>query len=195
MRGFLKSGNDFCMIISIIQDGKSGNIPLTPEAVSILVQNHYTVLIDGDASDRKLANYLNVGAYLINSKEELLDRGDLLIKKVHPVAFEIDYVNAESKIFFTKIDIQQKELIKQILVHKISIIDYSHLPGIKKKRVDVNNQVAFSNYTLPFLLRLCSMGLNALVDDEQLREALLVMHGKIYDHALAARYKYTCYEF
>jgi len=55
--------------------------------------------------------------------------------------------------------------------------------------------VEFSNYILPFLLSLASKGLKALVDDEALRAALLVMHGKVYNNKLASLYNLPCYEY
>ena len=91
------------MIISILQSKKSNDICLTPESVSVLAQNHHTILIEGEAADASLKSYLSVGAYIINTKEELLDRGDLIVKKNWPTLQEITYLNGEEKIFFTKL--------------------------------------------------------------------------------------------
>ncbi len=183
------------MIISILQSKNKKGICLTSEAVSILVQNHHTVLAEGEANRQNLKNYLNVGAYIINAKEELLDRGDLIIKKTEPKIKEIDYLNGENKIFVTKIKPRDQNLFNKILEHKISIISYRHLKGFRKKHIDINVKVEFSNYILPFLLSLADKGLKALVDDEILRQALLIMHGKVYNNKLAALYGMPCYEF
>lgn len=183
------------MIISILQSKNKTDICLTSEAVSVLVQNHHTVLVEGEASRQNLKNYLNVGAYIINAKEELLDRGDLILKKTEPKIKEIDYLNGENKIFVTKIKPYRQNLFNKILEHKISIINYSDLKGFRKKHIDINIKVEFSNYILPFLLSLADKGLKALVDDEKLRQALLIMHGKVYNNKLAALYKMPCYEF
>lgn len=183
------------MIISILQSKNKKDLCLTPEAVSVLVQHHHTALIEGEASWQNLKGYLNVGAYIINSKEELLDRGDLIIKKTEPKIKEIDYLNGENKIFVTKINPHDQNLFNKILEHKISIISYRHLKGLRKKLVNINVKVEFSNYILPFLLALADKGLKALVDDEILRQALLIMHGKVYNNKLAALYKMPCYEF
>lgn len=183
------------MIISILRDKKDFHICLTPQAVSVLVQNRHTVLIEGKAEDKIVATYLNVGAYIIDTKEELLDRGGVLVKKNEPENAEVEYLNGEEKIFFTTIDFARRNLIEKVLTHKIAIIHYPLLEEIKSGVVKVTDRVAFSNYTLPFLLGLANNRLEALVDDETLREALIMMNGKVYNDELAKRYNYQCYEF
>lgn len=183
------------MIISLLQDKNKREICLTPESISVLVQNHHTVLIEGDSNSPYLNSYLNVGAYLINIKEELLDRGDLVIKKMQTEASEIDYLNGESKIAFSKLDSLNRGLIAKILKHKISFIDYKQLPNFKEKMPNLKFKVEFSNFILPYLLRLANFGLKALVEDEELRAALSVMHGKVYNSKLALQSHLPCYEF
>lgn len=183
------------MIISILQDKPYKDVCLTQEAVSVLVQNNHIVLIEGEADNKTLAPYLNVGAYIINTKEELLDRGDVIIKKTEPKKEEVGYLNGEEKILFTKIDFVHEKLIKKMLEHKLSVIDYSLLKDIKKGVVKTGDIVAFSNYVLPFLLGLANKRMQALVDDEILREALIVMNGKVYNSEFADLYRCQCYEF
>jgi alanine dehydrogenase len=183
------------MIISILQSKKSNDFSLTPESVSVLVQNKHTVLVQGNPRSLVARPYLNVGAYVINTKEELLDRADLILKKSCPRIQEIDYFNGHDKIFFTKINFKNRALIEKILSRRISIINYLDLKAFRKQRVDLENMVEFSNYILPFLLSLASRGLKALVDDEALRAALLIMHGKVYNNKLAALYNLSCYEY
>ena len=182
------------MIISIFQD-QNGGIPLTSQAVSVLVRNNHTVLIEGNPVNRLAKEYLTVGGYVINTREELLDRGGLLIKKSSPLGADIDYLNGEDKIFFTKLDMKDKKMIDKILAHRISLITYMELPAFRTYAVKVASKFEFSNYVLPFLLELAGMGLKALVDDEELREALLMMHGKVYNNALSKQYDFPCYEF
>lgn len=183
------------MIISILAQEKQLGIALTGEAVAILVKNKHTVLVEGKSESPKLSPYLTVGAYIINSKEALLDRGDLIIKKSSPTIEETDSLNDQNKIFFTTIPLQDKKLIDKMLKSKISIIDYKKLKKIKKKAIKNENKIAFSNYVLPFILELATYGIKAMVEDEELREGLLIMDGKVYNTRLAALYEYTCYEF
>lgn len=183
------------MIISILQDEKNHDICLTSEAVSVLVQNHHTVLIEGEPDNVAARAYMSVGAYIINTKEELLDRGNLLIKKMEPASSEIGYLNGEEKIFLTHIDPLHRESLRQILKHKISYLNYMHLPEFKKQTVQAGSKLEFSNYVLPFVLELAAKGLKALVDDEVLRTALVVMQGKVYSEAVAKSLKKQCYEY
>lgn len=183
------------MIISILQGEKNGLPGITPELVSVLCQNRHTVLIEGDSDhkDRKL--YLAVGAYIINTKEELLDRGDLILKK-EPILFQdIDSVHGEEKIFFTTIDINDKKLVQKALVNEISIINFLNLPGLNIKKMKTISSAEFSHYITPFILSLAGKGLKALVDDEILRDALLVMGGKAYSGTLAELHHLQCYEY
>lgn len=198
-RGFWKSGNSgetkFTMIIAILNDKNSSKVCLTPESISVLAENNHTVLVEGEARNKLLAPYLNVGAYLIDTKEELLDRGDLLVKKTEPDMEEIEYLNGEEKIFFTSLNFSHQKLIEKALLRKIALISYSLLPKIRKGADMDRDRVAFSNYTLPFLLELSNRGIHVLVDDEALRDALVIMKGKVYNSNLAHKYNYQCYEF
>lgn len=182
------------MIISLLQDQKEG-VALTSQAVSVLVRNNHTVLIEGNPANRLTKEYLTAGGYVIDAREELLDRGSLLIKKSPSTKEDIDDVNGEDKIFFTTLNVNGKKLIDKILAQRILFIDYMELPAFRKHTISASSKLAFSNSALPFLIELAGMGLKALVDDEELREALMVMHGKVYNNALAKRYGFPCYEF
>ena len=93
------------MIISILAQEKNHDIALSGEAVAVLVKNKHTVLVEGESVSAKLSSYLTVGAYIINAKEALLYRGDLIIKKSSLAIQEIDSLNAQDKIFFTTVPI------------------------------------------------------------------------------------------
>lgn len=183
------------MIISILQDQKKKSIGVTPEFVAVLVQNNHTVLVEGHNKDSPMQGYLNVGAYVINTKEELLDRGCLIVKTSCPEVTEVDYFNGEEKIFFTCIEKDDNHLIKKFLEHKISLINYLDLEGFQNKSVHKNSRVEFSNYILPFVLSLGNIGLKALVDNEVLRAALILMQGKVYNGVVAKLHGYQCHEF
>lgn len=183
------------MIISILQGGKSSTIGVTAELISVLCHNHHTALIEGEAGRKDMKAYLAVGAYIINTKEELLDRGDLIIKKDLLESRDIEYVRGEEKIFFTTIDIRDQELIKKALAREISLINYQDLPELSAKKMKEISAAEFSNYITPFILSLAGKGLKALVDDEVLRDALLVMRGKVYNGMLASLHHLQCYEY
>ncbi|MBI4359813.1 MAG: hypothetical protein HY564_01830 [Candidatus Jacksonbacteria bacterium] len=183
------------MIISIVKSKKQTHLGITPEFVSVLSQNHYTVLIEGRAEEEKMRAYLNVGGYIINAREELLDRGDLIIKLDAPDENDIEYAHGETKMFFAKSAGITGPIIKQMLAQKISFINYSDLPGFANRAIDERSNVEFSNCALPFVLKLAAKGMRALVDDETLREALVLMSGKMYHFKLASRFGYPCYEF
>lgn len=182
------------MIISILKDSDTQDISLTTEAIAVLVKNQHTVLIDGESENVAASAYMSVGAYIINTKEELLDRSDLIIKRTAPLASDINYLNGEEKIFLTKLKVSQ-QLIQSLLRHRISVIDYSSLPIFKIVDDRAHSKLKFSNDILPFVLKLADKGLKALVDDETLRTGLIVMRGKVYSPKIAKALNLTCHEF
>ena len=186
---------DFPFYKKIFKTKKSAPLGVTPEFVSVLSQNHHTVLIEGRAEDELARVYLNVGGYIINTREELLDRGDLIVKLGVPELDDIEYAYGETKLFFAKVSGIERKIIEKMLSQKISFMSYEDLPGFVNKTVSDGSPVEFSNYTLPFLLKLAAKGTKALVDDEALRETLVLMLGKVYHPRLAARLGYPCYEF
>jgi len=169
---------------------------MTSQSISVLVQNRHTVLIEGDATKPELRPYLNIGAYIINTKEELLDRGDLIVKTSCPDLAEIDNLSGKDKILFTEISLKKNEtLIRKIIDQKISLFDYSQIKGLTKRFGPRTSRVEFSNFILPFLLELADKGLKALVEDEVLRNALMIMHGKVFNNELASLFHLPCHEF
>lgn len=183
------------MIISILQGEKKSVLGITPELVFALCQNHHTVLIEGDSDHKDRKSYLAVGAYIINTKEELLDRGDIILKKMPLLFQDIGSARGEEKIFFTAIDINDKKLVQKMIANEISIINYPNLPGLNAKKMKTISAAEFSRYITPFILSLAEQGLKALVDDEVLRDALLIMGGKAYNGTIAALHHLQCYEY
>ena len=190
------------MIISILHGTKSGSIPIisgsigiTPELVSVLCRSQHTVLVEGEVNRKEMKAYLAVGAYIINTKEELLDRGDLIIKKARLEPCDIEYVHGEGKIFFSTIDMGDRAIVEKAIAHEISLINYKILPGLEAMKTKKISAAKFSNYIAPFILSLAGKGLKALVDDEVLRDALLLMRGKAYNGPLASLHHLQCYEY
>lgn len=183
------------MIVSILKSKKLLSPGVTQEFVSVLSQNHHTVLIEGSVKDDWVRGYLNVGGYIIHAREELLDRGDLIVKRGVPEEDDIKYAYGETKLFFAKASGLKRRVIEHMLAQKISFINYEDLPGFTSNAALKHSPVEFSNYTLPFVLKLAAKGTRALVDDEGLRETLVLMRGKMYHPRLAARFGYPCYEF
>lgn len=183
------------MIISAVKSKNQTRLPVTLEFVSVLSQNHHTALVEGRAEEEKMRGYLNVGGYVINSREELLDRGDLIIKLGCPEERDIEYAHGETKIFFAKVAGITRRVIEQMLAQKISFINYEDLPRLANRTIDERSPLEFSNYALPFVLKLAAKGMKALVDDEILRGALILMRGKMYNFKIAAKFGYPCYEF
>jgi alanine dehydrogenase len=192
------------MVIGILQDKniqkghETLDVCLTPQAASVLIKDNHSILIEGIAGDGYLKNYLNIGAYIINTKQELLDRAGLIIKKTLPQINDLNYINGEDKIIFTQMTFtlnkkEEKLFLQKIIEKGVTLINYLELTD--KKKAGLMSKTEFSHYVLPFLLELSKHGLKALLDDEILRLGLVVMAGKVYNPKLAAILKVHCYEF
>ena len=82
-----------------------------------------------------------------------------------------------------------------MLKSDISVFHYPHLQKVQKGTINPKKKVEFSNYILPFILDIADKGMKSLVDNEGLRDALLIMHGQVYSGELAKMYNYECHEY
>lgn|SRR3989338_1695427 len=183
------------MIIGILQENGKQNFSLTEEFVSVLVSNKQTVLVEGSALNARSKNYLTSGAYVIDKKEQIIDRADIIIKKGFLTSTEAAMCAGREKIIFTDCNIHNHGLVEKLLDQKVAVIHYNQLKDVRKKKVSIKTKHEFSRFILPYILELAQKGLQALVNDEDLRDALYMMNGKVYNQELAELYQYPCYEF
>ena len=106
-------------------------VPLTPEAVEILVSNGHEVLIEdkaGDAANYSNTDYSEKGGMIVETKEEAL-KSDIILKIAPPDLKETGKLrNNQMLISSLHLNQQTKEFIQALMQKKISAIAFE---GIK----------------------------------------------------------------
>ncbi len=105
-------------------------VPLTPEAVEILVNNGHDIIIETDAG--KGANYLNTdysecGGFIVESRKEVF-QSDIVLK-VAPLSLdEIGAMKGHQCVLSTlHLNNQTKELIKKLQEKKITAVAFENI--------------------------------------------------------------------
>jgi len=105
-------------------------IPLTPEAVEILVGNGHEVLIENNAG--KAANYTNTeysekGAQIVDKKNVIL-QADIILKISAPILEELEiYKDQQILISTLHIPSQSKEFFDKLITKKITAIAFDKI--------------------------------------------------------------------
>ena len=105
-------------------------IPLTPEAVEVLVNNGHDVIIEtnaGDGSNYSDRDYSEHGALIVDSRKEVLNAE--IILKVAPLPDEdIDQLKG-NQVVFTALQINQQsaEYIRKLMNKKVTAIAFEYL--------------------------------------------------------------------
>lgn len=105
-------------------------IPLTPEAVEVLVNNGHDVLIESTAGEG--ANYTNSdysehGGYIVQNRQQVLN-ADILLKVTPLSVKEIEKLKGHQLIIsFLQLNYQSESYIKALLKQKVTAIAYDYL--------------------------------------------------------------------
>ncbi len=117
------------MIIGIPKEIKTNEnrVAITPSGVHDLVRNSHTVLIQKDAgtnSGFEDREYIEQGAKIVNSIEEVYAKSDIIVKVKEPQPSEYPLLK-ENQILFTYLHLAvDEELTKVLLNKKVTAIAY-----------------------------------------------------------------------
>jgi alanine dehydrogenase len=109
---------------------QESRVPLTPEAVEILVNSGHEVRIEnntGKASNYSNSDYSEKGAVIINKKEEVY-ASDILLKVAPPSLTELKMLNSQ-QILFSSLHLhsQNREFIQELINRKVTAIAFEKI--------------------------------------------------------------------
>ncbi len=110
---------------------KESRIPLTPEAVEILVENGHEVMIERDAgsgANYRNTHYSEMGGQILDKKEDIFNADVIL--KVSPFTIEeIDLFKSNNQLAFSSIQLinQNRGYFQKLMSKKVTAISYEFL--------------------------------------------------------------------
>lgn len=113
------------MIIGLVKEIKNNEnrVALTPSGVFTLVQNHHTVMVETQAgvnSGFTDENYLNAGAIIINSAEEVYAHAEMIMKVKEPIEQEYDLIRP-GQLVFTYFHFASNETLTRAMIKSKAI--------------------------------------------------------------------------
>jgi alanine dehydrogenase len=109
---------------------QENRVALVPDAVSLLVNNGHTIVIESDAG--KMANfqdndYSEAGAQIVHSAEEVF-KADIILKVAPPSLDEIEMIQQRQTLFSAlQLTVQPENFVKQLMDKKITAIAYDYI--------------------------------------------------------------------
>jgi alanine dehydrogenase len=113
------------------EDQKYENrVPLTPEAVEILVNKEHEIIIEkgaGEAANYSDNHYSENGGYIVENKKSVY-QADVLLKVAPPTLAELDYMKGQQVLISSlHFNAQTEEYIKKLLKKKVTAIAFENI--------------------------------------------------------------------
>jgi len=113
------------MIVGILKEIKAeeNRVSMTPAGVEVMRQNGHTVLVENNAgigSGYDNAGYIEAGAEMVDTPEEIYKRSDMVMHVKEPLKPEYDLIRKE-QIVFTYLHLAAAEELTQQLIKSGSI--------------------------------------------------------------------------
>ena len=113
------------MIVGILKEIKAeeNRVSMTPAGVEVMRQNGHTVLVENNAgigSGYDNADYIEAGAEMVDTPEEIYKRSDMVMHVKEPLKPEYDLIH-EEQIVFTYLHLAAAEELTQQLIKSGSI--------------------------------------------------------------------------
>lgn len=106
---------------------KEDRVAITPQGVQILVKNGHSVYVEKSAglgSGFLDDEYRNAGAVILNSPDEVYDKGEVIVKVKEPQPSEYKFLK-KNHILFTYLHLAvEKTLTKELINKKVTAIAY-----------------------------------------------------------------------
>jgi len=115
----------FEMIVGILKEIKAeeNRVSLTPAGVEVIGQNGHTVLVERDAGSKsgfEDTAYLEVGAEIVSTPQEIYHRAEMVMHVKEPSQSEYQFTR-EGQIVFTFLHLAASEELTQALIESGSI--------------------------------------------------------------------------
>lgn len=113
------------MIVGILKEIKieENRVSMTPGGVELMTQNGNTVLVETDAgvsSGFEDASYVDHGAEIVKTPEEIYERSDMVMHVKEPQPSEYEFIR-EEQIIFTYLHLAADEKLTRALIKKKSV--------------------------------------------------------------------------
>ena len=113
------------MIVGILKEIKAeeNRVSLTPAGVEVICQNGHTVLVERDAGSKsgfEDTAYLEVGAEIVSTPQEIYHRAEMVMHVKEPSQSEYQFTR-EGQIVFTFLHLAASEELTQALIESGSI--------------------------------------------------------------------------
>ena len=113
------------MIVGILKEIKAeeNRVSLTPAGVEVIGQNGHTVLVERDAGSKsgfEDTAYLEVGAEIVSTPQEIYHRAEMVMHVKEPSQSEYQFIR-EGQIVFTFLHLAASEELTQALIESGSI--------------------------------------------------------------------------
>ncbi|MEO0310796.1 MAG: hypothetical protein RIQ89_453 [Bacteroidota bacterium] len=109
---------------------QENRLPLTPEAIALLVSNGHDILVEtkaGAASGWQDNDFSEAGAQIVYQPEEVY-KADIILKVAPPSLEELEYFkNKQSLISILQMSMQNADYIKKLSSKKITAIGYEFI--------------------------------------------------------------------
>ncbi|MCB0431242.1 MAG: alanine dehydrogenase [Flavobacteriales bacterium] len=106
-------------------------IALVPEAVSLLVNNGHSVIIESEAG--KFANYHDrdyseAGAQIVYDTKEVYEKSNIIMKVAPPSEVEIGYLQPKQCLISTlQLAVQPKDFLSKLIERKVTALAYESI--------------------------------------------------------------------
>ena len=110
-------------------------IPITPETVKKLKELGFSILIEkkyGDHLSLSDEEYVKNGAELKDSKKEILDKSDIVLKVNLPINSELEIIKDKSVLIGQFDTFSNKDIINKLVKKKVKIFSLTLLPRITR---------------------------------------------------------------
>ena len=113
------------MIVGILKEIKAeeNRISMTPAGVEVMVQNGHNLLVEksaGKGSGFSDDAYVNAGAEIVDTPEEIYERSEMVMHVKEPQASEYDLIR-EDQIVFTYLHLAAMEGLTKALIKRKSV--------------------------------------------------------------------------
>ncbi|MEI8377745.1 MAG: alanine dehydrogenase [bacterium] len=124
------------MIVGVIKEIKANEhrVALAPSGVDALVKNGHSVLIEkgsGLGSGISDEDFIQAGAKILNTPQEVVDKADMIVKVKEPLPAEYDLFK-ENQILFTYLHLAaEPKLTEALIKNKVTSIAYETIQDNK----------------------------------------------------------------
>lgn len=133
----VKKGNLLCIGIPKETCLSEKRVPLTPDAVQVLVQYGYKVMVEtgvGEGAFYSDLEYSEAGAFIVDNKTALAQ--DIVLKIIPPTDEEINFLKPNSYLISTlQVNLRDEYYFNKLANKKVNAIAFEFIEDVNKEKV------------------------------------------------------------